>query len=130
LAPIALATEVGQIKTLSGDVRIERSGEQVVAEPGDKVQQSDVLVTGPDGRVGITFVDNTRFAAGPDTRVELSRFRFDPTTHEGEFLATIERGTLAVTSGQLAKQSPDQMKVRTPSTVLAVRGTKFLVRVD
>jgi hypothetical protein len=40
----------------------------------------------------------------------------------------LKRGTLAVVSGKLAKQSPDAMKVRTPAAVLGVRGTEFLVR--
>ena len=38
------------------------------------------------------------------------------------------RGTLSVVSGKLAKRSPDAMTVRTPSTILGVRGTEFVVR--
>jgi hypothetical protein len=33
-------------------------------------------------------------------------------------------------SGKIAKQSPDAMKVRTPASVLGVRGTEFVVKVD
>ena len=87
-------------------------------------------MTGADGQVGITFIDNTRFSAGPNTRLSLSRFRFDTTTHEGEFVTDLEQGTLSVISGQIAKHSPDQMKVKTPSSLLAVRGTNFLIKVD
>jgi hypothetical protein len=31
-------------------------------------------------------------------------------------------------SGKIAKGSPDAMRVRTPATILGVRGTEFLVR--
>jgi len=37
---------------------------------------------------------------------------------------------LAIISGQIAKRSPDAMKVRTPTTILGVRGTKFAIKVD
>ena len=130
LAPALAAADVGQIKTLAGDVQIERAGRTLAAAAGDGLLASDVLVTGADGKVGVTFVDNTRLSLGPDSRMELARFRFDATTHEGEFLGRIQRGTLSIVSGQIAKSSPQAMKVETPSSVLSVRGTRFLVKVD
>jgi hypothetical protein len=30
----------------------------------------------------------------------------------------------------MVKQSPDAMRVRTPSAIMGVRGTEFIVRVD
>ena len=63
-------------------------------------------------------------------RVEFKQFRFNPTTQEGESLTQLHRGTLAIVSGQIAKRSPDAMKVQTPTTILGVRGTKFAVKVE
>ena len=123
------SADIGQIKKLSGKVHILRGGQQVNAVAGDGVRQQDTIVTGVDGSVGITFIDNSRFSTGPNSQLELSRFRFDTTTHEGEFTADLKQGTLSVVSGQLAKHSPQQMKVRTPSSLLAVRGTSFLIKV-
>ena len=40
-----------------------------------------------------------------------------------------KRGTLAVISGKLSKQSPKAVKFSTPSTVLGVRGTEFVIEV-
>ena len=125
----AAGADIGQVKKLSGDVHVVRGGEQLTLATGDVVHKHDTIVTGADGTVGITFVDNSRLSLGPGSVLELSRFRFDPTTHEGEFTTSLSRGTLSVVSGQLAKQSPEQMKVRTPSSLLAVRGTSFLVKV-
>ena len=122
--------DIGQIKNVSGEVSIMREGGQLPVQIGDRLEQNDIVSTGTDGSVGMTFIDNTRFSVGPNSRIELSRFRFNSTTHEGEFFANVRRGTLAVTSGQIAKQSPDAMKVRTPTSVLAVRGTKFVIKVN
>jgi hypothetical protein len=83
-----------------------------------------------DGSAGITFIDNSLLSVGPNSVLQIERYAFNSTTHEGVFDATLARGTLSVVSGKIAKQSPDAMKVRTPSSILGVRGTEFLVRTE
>ena len=122
--------QIGQIKNVAGQVSLVRNNVQQSAKTGDLLEQADVLTTGPNGSVGITFIDNTRFSAGPNSRIELKQFRFNPTTQEGDFVTEVQQGTLAIISGQIAKRSPDAMKVRTPTTILGVRGTKFAIKVD
>jgi hypothetical protein len=122
------AQEAGHIKVATGAVQVERAGQQVPATVGAVVQAGDVVVTGPDGSVGITFLDNSLLSAGPNSVLAIDRFAFDSTTHRGSFESSLKKGTLAVVSGKLAKQSPDAMKVKTPAAVLGVRGTEFLVR--
>ena len=122
--------DIGQIKTLKGKVEIVRGGSTIAANAGDALEQADTIVTGADGQIGMTFIDSTRMSSGPNSRIELSRFRFNSTTHDGEFNTRVKRGTLSVISGQIAKRSPDAMKVMTPASILGVRGTRFLVKVD
>ena len=131
LAAAASAAEpIGQIKTASGSVAIERDGARLPAAAGDRVLQSDVVSTGPDGAVGITFQDNSMMSLGPDSALALDTFRFDTTTHDGAFDSSLRRGTLAVKSGYIVQQSPEAMHVRTPAAVLGVRGTEFVVRAE
>lgn len=130
LAATGAQADIGRVKISKGPALIERGSERIPAEPGLVLEEADVVVTGDGGRVGITFIDNTRFSAGPNSRVELSTFRFNPTTQDGDFQTRVEKGTLAVISGQIAKKTPDAMKVRTPTTILGVRGTEFVVEVD
>jgi hypothetical protein len=122
------AENAGQIKVSKGAVQIERSGERMPAPVGSVVQQGDLVITGADGSVGITFRDNSLLSVGPDSVLSIDRFVFDSTTHQGAFESSLKQGTLAVVSGKLAKQSPESMKVRTPAAILGVRGTEFLVR--
>ncbi|HSQ12376.1 MAG TPA: FecR domain-containing protein [Candidatus Deferrimicrobium sp.] len=129
-AASSAAADIGQIKNVSGAVFILRQNVQQPAKAGDLVQQSDVLITGANGAVGLTFIDSSRLSAGPNSRIELKQFRFNPTTHDGEFVTDVQRGTLAVVSGQIANRSPDAMKVKTPTTILGVRGTTFAVQVE
>jgi hypothetical protein len=126
----ALANDVGQIKTAKGAALIERAGQKLPAAVGAKVRQSDTVVTGADGSVGITFVDNSLLSAGPNSTLAIERYVFDSTTHAGAFDTRLSRGTLAVVSGKIAKQSPDAMTVKTPAAILGVRGTEFVVRAE
>ena len=84
-------------------------------------------MTGPDGSVGITMTDNSLFSAGPNSILSLNRYDFDATTNQGQFDAQLKKGSLAVISGRIAKQKPEAMTVRTPSAILGVRGTEFVV---
>lgn len=124
----AAAVEAGRIKISGGTAWLERAGARLAATVGTVVQQDDVIVTGPDGAVGITMADDSRLSIGPDTTLAIERFAFNPTTHEGGQDIALRRGTLAVVSGKLAHQSPEAMKVRTPAAIIGVRGTEFVVR--
>ena len=130
LAAPALAADIGFVKVSSGMVEIERSGAKVKAEVGTPLQVSDVLRTGADGSAGITFSDNSLLSIGPNTVFEIDRYQFDSTTHAGEFQGSLRQGRLAAISGKMVKQSPESMKIRTPSAVMGVRGTEFVVQVD
>ena len=123
----AVAAEIGQIKVAKGQVSVERKGETLAGTVGLRLEAADVVRTGADGSVGITMSDNSLLSAGPNSALALERFEFDPTTSQGRFDAQLQRGTLSVISGRIAKQSPQAMTVRTPSAALAVRGTEFVV---
>jgi hypothetical protein len=129
-ATLAGAADIGQIKVAKGQVAIERDGRAMPATVGTRVQTSDVVKTGADGSVGITMDDDSLLSAGPNSVLSLDRYSFDPTTSKGRFDASLNKGTLAVISGRIAKQSPDAMTVRTPTAILGVRGTEFAVSVN
>ena len=127
LAASVSAAEIGQIKVSNGQVTVERKGESRLGIVGTRLESSDVVRTGAAGSVGITMADNSLLSAGPNSILSLDRFDFDPTSNQGRFDAQLQKGSLAVISGRIAKQSPEAMTVRTPSTILGVRGTEFAV---
>lgn len=120
----------GMVKSIKGDVTIKREGATLNAKPGSLLQVSDMIVTGPDSTVGITLEDGTLLTAGPNSSLALNRFLFDSTTNKGALDATLKHGTLAVVSGKLSKTSPDAVTYRTPTTILGVRGTEFVIETE
>jgi hypothetical protein len=128
--PCAAAPEAGLIKTVKGTVSVERAGQRIPATVGMQVQEKDVVTTGTDGSVGITFTDSSMLSAGPNSVLALERYRFDATTGKGALEANLSKGTLAAVSGKMVKNSPESMKIRTPAAIMGVRGTEFVVKVD
>ena len=124
------SAEIGRIKSSIGTATVQRSGNNIPAATGQALMPGDWLETGKDGRISLTFVDNTRFAVGPNSRIELSKFEYDKTRQQGSFVTQVERGSLAVVSGRISKSGRDAMQLRTPTSLLGVRGTRFIVEVS
>jgi len=129
-AGTAFAADIGQVKVSNGDVQVQRGSARIAAKVGMGIQASDVVLTGKDGAAGITFTDNSLVSVGPNSVFAIDKYAFDTTTHAGEFEGSLKQGKLAAVSGKMVKQSPESMKIRTPSAVMGVRGTEFVVQVD
>jgi hypothetical protein len=121
--------EIGRVKSFVGEVSVLRGNTQIPVSSGFQLDQGDVLVTGKTGRVGVSFLDNTRMALGPNSRITVSEFSYDRYRQTGTFVTSVDRGSLGVVSGNIAKSKRDAMRVRTPTSMLGVRGTRFVVEV-
>ncbi len=124
------ADPIGTVKTSSGEAQITRSGSSSAATVGNPVHQNDVVITGADGALGITFTDGTLLSVGPNTEIIIDTYVYNPNASDSSFTASMARGTLQFISGEIAKLSPDAVKVNTPTGTIAVRGTRFLVEVE
>ena len=125
LGPEAIAAPIGRVATIEGTVTATRSDGSVVQLAIDSpVLQGDVLETGADSRLGVVFNDDTTFALGENACMVLDEFIYDPSTHEGISAVSVVKGVFVFVSGQIAAHNPDEMVVRTPTTVIGIRGTK------
>lgn len=127
---VTAADAIGWVKTARGEVAVLRGGSRLPATVGMALARGDVIATGNDGTAGVTLADNSVLSAGPQSELALDEFTYDSARLKGSSLATLRKGTLSATSGDIARGTPGAMRVRTPTAVLAVRGTTFLVRVQ
>ena len=123
-------TPIGFIKTLSGTVTVTHGDTVTTAALAKPVYENDLLQTGIDGELGVTFRDDTRIALGPNSRIQLGHFVFKPATAEYGFILRLAYGTLEYISGLTTKLAPDAMSIETPGFTVAARGTRFLVRAE
>jgi hypothetical protein len=117
----------GTVKTVKGQVHIERGTERHPVNIGSSVYAQDRILSGPNSAVGITLKDSTLLTAGPNSTLVLSQYAFDRSNNTGHMDTLVQRGTLAVVSGQMAKSQPDKVVFRTSSVTLGVRGTEFII---
>ena len=120
---------IGTIKVVNGEAAVERGATVLDAVAGLDVQRADTLRTGAAGSVGVTLADGTLISLGPNSRFELSSFDFAPQRDAFGFIGQILQGTMVYQSGRIGKIAPENIHIRTPLSVVAVRGTRFAVRV-
>ena len=121
--------EVALVKVVAGEAYALRAEERAALTVGEAIFIMDVVET-VDGSVGLTFKDGSRISIGPNSRVQFTQFEFSPAEGKLAFLIDFFRGTMHYISGVIAKLSPDAVKVRTPVATVAVRGTRFLAKVE
>jgi hypothetical protein len=94
---------IGSIETAIGcGTLTPASGIAARVVVGYPICPGDVIETGPDGRIGIRFVDGTVFELPPATRVVLNEFVCDPNGGSRLALFGVTRESFAFLAGQLA----------------------------
>jgi len=125
----AEAKSIGNVKTVNDHAFITRGEERLPGHVGDLVFQHDVLETDEKGSLGVTLKDNTRISLGPQSRLALIEFVFNPKDEEYSFVSEIMRGTLVYLSGMMAKLSPESVSIKTPTATVGIRGTKLIIKI-
>jgi len=129
---------IGKVITATGSVTIEHVSAVVVqaalgnqpgqAKVGDPIYLGDVLSTGPDGRVGITFTDGSAFDLSSNARMAMTEFIYDPNSKSNSTLLSLTKGTFTFVAGKIAKTG--DMKVDTPVATMGIRGTTPRVEIS
>lgn len=120
---------VGTVTEQSGPTEIKRNKESIPSELRTPVEMLDTITTA-NGKAGITFQDQTQVHINEQSKLVIDNFVFDPNRGAGKLAVKIALGTVKYTSGQIAKNDPQQVKVETPSATIGVRGTDFTSTVD
>ncbi len=127
-APGGAQQPIGTVDASDGEIfAIRADGTRVSLEAGDPVFQGDVLETGGEAALNITFSDGTEFSLDENARMVLDELVYDPGTGEGSSAFTVVQGVFYFVSGAIAKSGPDAMTVDTPVATIGIRGTKVAI---
>lgn len=121
---------VGYVKTVAGDAWITTSGQRVKAQLGTAVMIGSQIKTQPGASLGVTFKDDTVMSFGPDTEMTVDEFIYAPAQGQLKLATQMGKGTLNYVSGVIAKLKPEAVTIKTPSGIIGVRGTQFLLQVE
>jgi hypothetical protein len=133
-----VAAPIGKVVTATGSVTIEHADAVVVqvnipaggsqTKVGDPVYRGDVVHTGSDGKVGITFTDGTAFNLSSNARMVLNEFVYDPNGTSNSTFFSLSKGTFTFIAGKVAKTG--DMKIDTPVATMGIRGTTPHVQIS
>jgi hypothetical protein len=78
----------------------------------------------------LTFEDKTTVKLTEHSKMIIDDFVYDPKKGAGKLGMKMALGTARYASGQIAKNNPQQVAIKTPTASIAVRGTDFSMTVD
>ena len=135
---LTLTTLVTNSFASIGEVTIHNGSAVIDRQDGDKdievekqldVFSYDTVKTG-QGQVGIKFIDDTRVDVTAHSKLIIDEFVYDPNTNTGKLSLKATLGTVRYASGQIAKNSAQNVNIKTPTATIAVRGTDFAMTVN
>jgi hypothetical protein len=122
-------SSVGKVTEQTGPTEIVRSKKSIESKVNASVEMNDTIVTAKS-RAQITFEDNTTVKITEQSKLIIDDFVYDPKKGSGKVAMKVVLGTARYASGQIAKNNPQSVDVKTPTATIAVRGTDFSMTVD
>ena len=120
---------VGKVTEQTGPTEIVRARKSISSAVNTAVEMNDTIVTARS-RAELTFDDATKVKITEQSKLIIDDFVYDPKQGTGKLAMKVALGTARYASGQIAKNSPQQVAVSTPTASIAVRGTDFSMTVD
>jgi hypothetical protein len=123
----AVEEPIGNVATLSGSASVTRSNETTPLKPRDDIYLNDIVQTGANSALGITFIDATTFNLKANTQIIIDNYVYQDGGKQNAGVFDVAKGTAAFVAAAVAKTG--DMKITTPTATLGIRGTTGLVEV-
>ncbi len=113
----------------TGPAFVERNGVKVSLKEGDAIYESDLIITGSETTIDISFRDGTKSRIGPDSEMRLVDFEFGE-NEDASFVVNLTQGAMRTVTGEIVKLNPEAFEVITPRATAGIRGTEFITEVN
>ncbi len=129
LSPINSIAGVGKVTEQTGPTEIVRNKKSIPSSLNTGVEMNDAVSTAR-AKATLTFEDKTTVKLTEHSKIVIDDFVYDPKKGAGKLGMKMALGTARYASGQIAKNNPQQVAIKTPTASIAVRGTDFSMTVD
>jgi len=123
-----LLADIGEITELRGDGAIIRD-DTIPAELESDIQQMDDVRTA-NGRLGITFIDDSQVRLTEHSKLIIDEVIFDPNPNKSKMAMQFASGTARFITGKIGQINKQNIEISTPTAQIGIRGTDFTVTVD
>ena len=121
--------EIGNITSQTKAAQITRKGDKILTEVSTPVEMRDLIET-LKGRANIKFVDDTKVSVTEYSKLLIDEFVYNPNKETGKISLKAALGTIRYSSGKIAKNSRQNVKIKSPTASVSVRGTDFTMNVQ
>ena len=121
--------EVGNVTAQTRAAQITRKGDKILTEVDTPVEMRDLIQT-LKGRTDIKFVDDTKVSVTEYSKLIIDEFVYNPEKKTGKLSLKAALGTIRYSSGKIAKNSRQNVKIKSPTASVSVRGTDFTMNVQ
>lgn len=128
--PLTGLAAAGLVQFAAGDVQLRRGETLSRLSKGSELDGGDVVLTGTEGRAQIRFSDGGLVALYPDSQFTVTRYADGAGAGEDHFVVNLLRGGMRALTGLIGKRNPANYKVVTPTAVVGIRGSAFLLAID
>jgi hypothetical protein len=128
-SPINVFAAVGKVTEQTGPTEILRDKKSIPSSLNTGVEMNDTISTAK-AKAELTFEDKTTVKLTEHSKMIIDDFVYDPKKGSGKLAINMALGTARYASGQIAKNNPQQVAIKTPTATIAVRGTDFSMTVD
>lgn len=130
----AQAANIGNITELNGAGRVVREVQKDLEDTYQASLNFDINsfdnVQTSNGRLGITFLDDSQVRLTEHSELIIDEFIYDPDPSKSKMALQFASGTARFITGKLATIDKENILIQTPSATIAIRGTDFTVTVD
>ena len=121
--------EIGNITSQTRAAQITRKGDKILTEVNTPVEMRDLIQT-LKGRANIKFVDDTKVSVTEYSKLLIDEFVYNPEKKTFKLSLKAALGTIRYSSGKIAKNSRQNVKIKSPTASVSVRGTDFTMNVQ
>jgi hypothetical protein len=124
----AQAVNIGDISELSGSASVVRDI-PYNASLDFVIQTNDEAITN-NGRMAITFLDDSQVKLTEHSQLLIDEYIYDPDPSKSKMALTFALGTTRFITGNLNRIDKQNISLKTPTANIAIRGTDFTTTVN
>ena len=117
--------EGGRLQHVKGQLEIQKGSGAGRTEVGARVEEGDVLTTGPGASALVQLDDGANVLIRPDSSVKLAKLK-----HSGDGLGQLVQvitGACRYVTGSVGRARPETVAIATPTATVGIRGTDLEV---
>jgi VCBS repeat-containing protein len=112
---------IGKIEKVSGSTTIVRNGVAITINVGDLVYKGDVLQTGSNSQLSVSFSDGTALSLTANSQMAMTEYLYDPNAASNSGVMSLLQGGFVFIAGQVAHTGG--LNFQTPVATMGIRGT-------